>query len=172
MNVPKSIFRQYDVRGIVGPGAHAGVRPRARPRLRHAWRGTGSAARRCIAVGPGQPALRARAGRRGAARHRRRRRHRGGRRRRCPPRRSTSPCPRSAPTPGSRSPARHNPPEFNGFKMVLGRRGLPRRGDPRAVGDHHGRAVALAARARRPPTARCSSAIARRSSAGTRSSGR
>ena len=39
---------------------------------------------------------------------------------RCPRRRSTSPSPRSETDGGLQVTGSHNPPEFNGFKMVLG----------------------------------------------------
>ena len=51
MNVPKSIFRQYDVRGLVGTRAHARVRPRRSAAPSRAPAGSGRAARRSIAVG-------------------------------------------------------------------------------------------------------------------------
>ena len=118
VNVPKGVFRQYDVRGIVGTELTPGVRPRARSRLRE--RGVGSLRARAGARGrPRQPAV-----------------GRGARRRRSARASSTPAAPRwtsaSSRRPRSTSPCRtlkvdggcqvtgsHNPPEFNGFKMVL-----------------------------------------------------
>ena len=80
MNVPKSIFRQYDVRGLVDDELTPEFARGARPRLRaaSAWERVGRAP--VLAVGrdnrPSGPALAA--GR--APRHRRGRRHGGGRR--------------------------------------------------------------------------------------------
>ena len=142
MNVPKSIFRQYDVRGPGRPGAHARVRPGPGTRLCHRGRraagpGTGDRG------GAGQPSVGRRAVSGRPAGHRRGGRNGHRRGHACRPRRSTSPSRRSAPMPELQVTGSHNPPEFNGFKMVLGGRGVSRRRHPRPVGDHHGRAVGI-----------------------------
>ena len=160
MNVPKSIFRQYDVRGIVGRGAHARAGPRRRPRLRQ--RGVGAAGaradhrRRARQPALGRRALAAASGRASWTPAAPRWTWAP-----CPRPRSTSPSPRWRPTAGSRSPGSHNPPEFNGFKMVLGSEAF-----------HGDEILELweiiiaerwrgGARGRRPATARCSGATAR-----------
>ena len=118
MNVPKSIFRQYDIRGLVDSRAHARRSPGRWAGRSPPSRGTGSAARRRIAVGrdnrPSGPAL-SQGVRLGIA-------DAGG----------TAVDVGTLPTPalyfavsaletdgGVQVTGSHNPPEFNGFKMVL-----------------------------------------------------
>ena len=118
MDVPATIFRQYDIRGTVGDqltpalarAVGAAFATLAHERLGRAPR---------IAAGPGQPTLGARAGRR---------RRPGDRGRRA----AASSTSAMLPTPalyfathvlavdgGLQVTGSHNPPEFNGFKMVL-----------------------------------------------------
>ena len=170
MNVPKSIFRQYDVRGLVDREltpefARALGRAFAQRGRTSGWAGrrsspwdgtTAPRATRC-------PGACGRASPRRVAR------------------RSTSGL---LPTPalyfavsalrtdgGVQVTGSHNPPEFNGFKMVLA--GEAFHGDD-ILGLWE---IIMAerwrrARARRRPTDRCSSATATASSAGTSSSAR
>ena len=171
MNVPKSIFRQYDVRGIVGRELTPELaRAVGRAFASVAWERLGRAP--TIAVGrdnrPSGPEL-SRGIRQGIV-------DAGG----------TAVDVGTLPTPalyfavsaletdgGLQVTGSHNPPEFNGFKMVLGNEAF------------HGDEIlelweiitaerwhTAARRGRRPATARCSSATARRSSAGTSWPGR
>ena len=159
MNVPRSIFREYDVRGIVGKELTPGAGPRASAAASPASRGSGSAARRCIAVGrDNRPSGAALADGRpdGASSRRAAPRWTSGC---CPPRRSTSRSHALETDGGLQVTGSHNPPEFNGFKMVLGGEALPRRRDPRPLGDHHRGAVAHRRRTRDATTARAAAAI-------------
>ena len=169
MNVPKSIFRQYDVRGLVDRELTPDfARALGRAFASVATDRLGRAP--VIAVGrdnrPSGPAL-SQGVRAGIA-------EAGG----------TAIDVGTLPTPalyfavsalgtdgGLQVTGSHNPPEFNGFKMVLA--GEAFHGDDilelwEIIMAERWRS----GRARKPPTARCSSAIARGSSAGTSSSAR
>ena len=118
MNVPKGVFRQYDVRGIVDRELTPEfARALGRAFASAAWDHCGHAP--VLAVGrdnrPSGAALAAGV----PAGHRRRRRHGGGRRACSPRPRSTSPLQDLKVDGGCQVTGSHNPPEFNGFKMVL-----------------------------------------------------
>ena len=119
MNITRSIFREYDVRGIVGTqltpefAEHLG---RAYATTARARVGRDPGARRRPRQRPSGDALAAAAarGRRPHRGHGHRRRH--GADARAVLRRAR----RSASTVGVQVTGSHNPPEFNGFKMVAG----------------------------------------------------
>ena len=141
MNVPKSIFRQYDVRGLVDRELtpdFARALGRAFASVAGSVWAEPPSSRSAATTGLRAQALSAGV-RRGIA-------EAGG----------TAIDVGTLPTPalyfgvsalktdgGLQVTGSHNPPEFNGFKMVLGRRCLSRRRHPGAVGDHHGRALAV-----------------------------
>ena len=119
MNVPRSIFRQYDVRGIVETELTPELRAGFGPRVRHRRAGTGLAARPS-SPWAGQPSLGpALAGgvRLGIA-------DAGGTAldvgHAAHTRALLRASPRSSTDGGLQVTGSHNPPEFNGFKMVLG----------------------------------------------------
>ena len=147
MNVPKSIFRQYDVRGIVGaeltPELARGL---GRAFASVAWERLGRAPdhrRRTRQPALGPRALAAASG--GASWTPAAPRWTWAR---CPRPRSTSPSPRSETDGGLQVTGVAQSARVQRLQDGPRRRGLSRRRDPRALGDHHGRAVARAARGR------------------------
>ena len=119
MNVPKSIFRQYDVRGIVGKELTPELaRALGRAFATVAWDRLGRAP--VIAVGRDNRPLGPDAARRACG---------GASPRPAAPRSTSARCRRPRSTSrvsaletdgGLQVTGSHNPPEFNGFKMVLG----------------------------------------------------
>ena len=145
MNVPKSIFRQYDVRGLVGRELTPDfARALGRAFASVAWERLGRAP--VIAVGrdnrpSGAAALAAACGAESPTPAARRWTWA-----RCRRRRSTSPSPRSKTDGGVQVTGSHNPPGVQRLQDGARGRGVPRRRYPRALGDHRGRALAERAR--------------------------
>ena len=155
MNVTRSIFRQYDIRGLVGHGAHP--RARARP-------GTGVRHRRVGPVRPGthdrgragQPAVRRGAGGRRPPGPRRRRRHCGRRRGAADPRTLL----RGRRARGRRRNPGHRLAQSARVQWLQAgprRRVVPRRGASRSCGRSSSPSAGAAAPVARRATAACSS---------------
>ena len=163
MNVPKSVFPAVRRSRAGRPGAHPGVRPCPRAGLRQ--RGIRAAGTRPgHRGGTGQPSLRGRSCRAASG---------WGLPMRvaprwtwepCRPRRSTSRSPRSAPTPGCRSPARTILPSSTASRWCWRARPFTATTFS-ACGRSSWPSAGARVRDRRPRMARCSSATAKGSSA-------
>ena len=154
MNVPKSIFRQYDVRGLVGTE----LTPELARGLGRAFASVGVGAARPRADDrrrARQPSLGRRAGRAASAGASSRPAAPRWTSARCPRRRSISPSPRSAPTAASRSPARTIPPSSTASRWCSAARPSTARRSS-SCGRSSSPSAGGAARAGRPATARCS----------------
>ena len=153
-----TILREYDIRGVVGETLHAAD---ARAIGRSFAAVLAESRRQARRRRPRRAAELARA-RGGAGRGLDRRRHRRrARRPRARRRCSISPPTRSASMAGIMVTGSHNPPNHNGFKMMLGKKSFFGADIQRLGRDRRRRRLSRRARARREDAARCSTPMSR-----------